>query len=208
MKGLLRKDLYLLAGVGKSYAVILLLYLALTISGVVDISFLLTMLQILLCMYPSTSFACDDQVKWDLFAVSLPNGRTQVVRAKYGLTLVLATAALAANVVLSLLAAALDLAPLNQSLLVCMGGVLTALLLNALLLPLIFRFGAQKGRLMLMGIASGTIAILGAALSLAKPSADLIAGAPIPFLLSLVLGALALSVSYRISLRIYGKKEF
>lgn len=209
MKGLIYKDLCLLGSVWKSYAFILVMFSALTVTGVYDVSFLFMMVSVILCMYPSTSFSYDELAKWDRFAVSVPSGRVLVVRAKYGFALLLGAASLVFGLLLSLLAAFLGRMELGNGLLTCVGGVAGALLINALMLPLLFRFGAQKGRILLIAVVAALAGVLGALLAIGGMTA-FGSGLLKSFVLVVlpVLALLALFVSYRISLGIYQKKEF
>lgn len=209
MKGLIYKDLCLLGSVWKSYAFILVMFSALTVTGVYDVSFLFMMVSVILCMYPSTSFSYDELAKWDRFAVSVPSGRVLVVRAKYGFALLLGAASLVFDLLLSLLAAFLGRMEPGNGLLTCVGGVAGALLINALMLPLLFRFGAQKGRILLIAVVAALAGVLGALLAIGGMTA-FGSGLLKSFVLVVlpVLALLALFVSYRISLGIYQKKEF
>ena len=133
MKGFIYKDLCLLGSVWKSYAFIFVMFLALTVTGVYDVSFLFMMVSVILCMYPSSSFSYDGLAKWDRFAVSVPNGRVKVVRAKYGFALLLGAFSLVMGLLLSLPAAFLGRMELSEGLLTCVGGAAGALLINAVL---------------------------------------------------------------------------
>ena len=209
MKGFIYKDLCLLGSVWKSYAFILVMFSALTVTGVYDVSFLFMMVSVILCMYPSTSFSYDELAKWDRFAVSVPNGRVTVVRAKYGFALLLGAASLVFDLLLSLLAAFLGRMELGNGLLTCVGGVAGALLINALMLPLLFRFGAQKGRILLIAVVAALAGVLGALLAIGGMTA-FGSGLLKSFVLVVlpVLTLLTLFVSYRVSLGIYQKKDF
>ena len=209
MKGFIYKDLCLLGSVWKSYAFILVMFSALTVTGVYDVSFLFMMVSVILCMYPSSSFSYDELAKWDRFAVSVPNGRVKVVRAKYGFALLLGAFSLVMGLLLSLPAAFLGRMELSEGLLTCVGGAAGALLINAILLPLLFRFGAQKGRILLIAVVAALAGVLGALLAIGGMTA-FGSGLLDSFVLVVlpVLTLLALFISYRISLGIYQKKEF
>lgn len=209
MKGFIYKDLCLLGSVWKSYAFIFVMFLALTVTGVYDVSFLFMMVSVILCMYPSSSFSYDELAKWDRFAVSVPNGRVKVVRAKYGFALLLGAFSLVMGLLLSLPAAFLGRMELSEGLLTCVGGAAGALLINAIMLPLLFRFGAQKGRILLIAVVAALAGVLGALLAIGGMTA-FGSGLLDSFVLVVlpVLTLLALFISYRISLGIYQKKEF
>lgn len=86
---------------------------------------------------------------------------------------------------------------------VCAGGIL-----NAILLPLIFRFGTQKSRIFFMiamGVGTAGVVILMGVISATETGIEGLTGAAA--LLMPVAAAAALMVSYAVSLQIYGKKE-
>ena len=80
--------------------------------------------------------------------------------------------------------------------------------LNAILLPLIFRFGTQKSRIFFMiamGVGTAGVVILMGVISATETGIAWLTGAAA--LLMPVAAAAALMVSYAVSLQIYGKKE-
>ena len=204
MKGLLQKDFYLMRTLARSYAFILGVFFLLSLTGVYDGTFLCTFLVLMCVMIPANTFSYDEQAKWDKYAASLPAGRPGVVRAKYLFTLLVSLAALA-------------LAALLQALLFFLGRAGTAtlleaelsagILMTAILLPLLFRFGSQRGRLYLvLVVAVLTGGTVGGAMVLSEAGLDasilltLLAAAPL-------VGLVALVPSYFLSLRIYREKD-
>ena len=218
MKGLLLKDIYLLKAYGKTYLLLLAFYAVLGFMN--GASFFSILIAVILLILPLNAFAYDEQARWDKFAVALPGGRRAVVRAKYQfLFLVLAglfIVALAVN--LLLLAAGRSADAELEGVLLSVGGTLLAgTLLNLILFPLLFKFGTQKSRLILaliMGVAFAALGIGVVILSmgggpdfqwpphLSTPTPVLIVAA------AAVLTAAVALISYRISCRVYDKKEF
>ncbi len=208
MKGFVYKDLRLLGNLWKTYAMILGIFLLLTVTGVYEPTFFLTMTAMLLCMYPATSFSYDELAKWDRFAITVPDGRKKVVQGKYMFALILLLGALAVNLLLSLALPLLGKGLPDTNLIIAVAGTAAAFLLNAVLLPLLFRFGSQKGRIFLVVGIAFIAGILGA-LSVIGTSVSFGSGDLIPCLIVLLALALGLLfVSYRVSLNIYKKKDF
>lgn len=98
MKGLLKKDFYLMRTTIKAYLAIILLFLVLSLTGIYGISVISTMLLMLLVMIPINAFAYDEQAGWEKYAVSTPAGRKGMVKGRYlfSLCLILVVMAVAA----------------------------------------------------------------------------------------------------------------
>ena len=153
MKGLLQKDFYLMRTLARSYAFILGVFFLLSLTGVYDGTFLCTFLVLMCVMIPANTFSYDEQAKWDKYAASLPAGRPGVVRAKYLFTLLVSLAALALAALLQALLFFLGRAGTATLLEAELSAVAPAgfgILMTAILLPLLFRFGSQRGRLYLV----------------------------------------------------------
>ena len=209
MKGFLYKDLAIFRGVIKSYLFVAALFLALTVVDLYDPSFLFMMLALVVGMFPSTSFSYDELAKWDRFAISVPGGRRKVVQGKYATAILLSLGILAVDLLASSLLVLLGKGELMNFAFLCVGGVAGALILNAVMIPLLFKFGAQKGRIMLIAaaaLASGTVGVGLAIGGLASFGAGVFSSY---ILLAVpVIAIAALAASYFISLGIYRKREF
>lgn len=210
MKGLIWKDICLMGVLVKSYVIICFVFLILSVAGVYDGSFVATFLVMIGVMIPINTFAYDEQAKWDKYAAALPVGRRGVVQAKYLFTVLVCLTCISLSVLSQLLLLALgkaDAENLVQVMLVSVAPGGAGALMNAVLLPLLFKFGSQKGRLYLMlvmGVAVG--GFVGGALAISKLGLDngilvaLMSAAP-------VLGFLSLVPSYFLSMGIYQKKD-
>ncbi len=209
MKGFLYKDLALFRNLGKSYLFILAVFFVLTLLHIYPPVFMFMMLSLLIGMFPSTSFSYDELAKWDRFAASVPGGRKKVVQGKYIFALLVALGILATGLLLTLPLAFLSDEPPSRLLFSCVLSASGTLFLNAVMLPLLFHFGPQKGRLFVIVACAFTAAMVGVSLSIAdmaffgaEPSLLLILFATLLLILAI------LAISYRISLHIYQKKEF
>lgn len=214
MNGLLRKELLLLKSSGKTYIFLILFYAVFSLfSNSTMFSALATLILVLL---PLTSFSLDELARWDKFAAALPGGRRAVVKSKYQFLFL----TLAGALVLSFLVGVLvyffgqdqstTLAELVVTALIC---AVMGLLINCLLYPFLFKYGAQKARLYLalgIGIAMALIAVVIFLFRLNNAPLEMLQELPLAAIAAalIVLLAAAVVISYRISCRIYDNKEF
>ena len=212
MSGLVFKDLMILRKQGKAYLLILGVYAALALAGVFDYSIISSMMVVLLMMMPMATFSYDDLARWDKYAASMPVGRAGIVKSKYITTIVItggaAVLCLAVNIIIT--AVGLDEMSFGVLSLALVGCLDIGLLINAVVLPLMFKYGAEKARGMTMAVllvifilVFGVSALLGE-IGLEKLSERAIVFSPLLMALAAV-GSMLLS--YRIALRIYTKKD-
>ena len=214
MTGLIYKDFLALKGHLSTYVVFFVIYGGLCIAGVFSPSVLAGMVVLISIITPMTTVTSDDISRWNRFAVASPACRRGVVAGKYLFTLLMV---LLSTAVVSLLMVALSPtgrldAPLGEVLLAVLacGGI--ALLMNAVVLPLLLKFGAEKARMVSMALflaVFGGFALVGLAagngFTLPAPPAWLIAALP-GLLALLAVGGFVLS--YFIAQAVYAKKEF
>lgn len=209
MMGLVKKDFYLAGVLFKSYLMILAVFVVLSLVGVYDGTFLASFLSLMCIMLPVNVFSYDEQAKWDKYAAALPGGRTGVVRARYLFTLLVSLGSVALGGAAGALTFLLD-PPADTTLwemvVSVTGASSVGILLNAFLLPLMFKFGVQKGRLymvlvfaVLFGALFGSVTFLASMGGLETLALPLVA---LP-----VVGLLALVPSYLLSLRVFRKKD-
>lgn len=205
MIGLLKKDLYVADKTSR-----LLLVLALVFSMVPSMgSFGSTYAMMLALMIPLNSIAYDERSKWDRYAAMLPYKTWQVVWSKYLLaylfTLLAGIIVILGAVVRGALTGSTDwMEALEMTALV---GV-SALFSTALGLPALYRFGSEKGRMVMIlimgvgiGLALGIAGIFGEAPALPE--------LPLPVVV-LILAALAAGVTYgsfQLSVHFYKKRQ-
>ena len=215
MTGLIYKDFLALKGHLSTYVVFFVIYGGLCIAGVFSPSVLAGMVVLISIITPMTTVTSDDISRWNRFAVASPACRRGVVAGKYLFTLliVLLSAVLVAVLLVVLaLAGGLGDGSLAEYLLATLacGGI--ALLMNAVVLPLLLKFGAEKARMVSMALflaVFGGFALVGLAagngFTLPAPPAWLIAALP-GLLALLAVGGFVLS--YFIAQAVYAKKEF
>ena len=210
MLGLIKKDFLLIKANLKSMVIIFIVYLILAFQGTFDVTFIIPLIGIMLFI---STFSYDDFNNWNSYAVTLPNGRKNVVRAKYIvsiiLTVVLGIGALAIGIGISYTKTNnINLDEIISSL---MGTMLSSVIIISLLYPIVFKFGATNGRIILFVVvfgAAGIGALIAQFVDMTSiinminrlDSYSLIA---IPIISVILIG-----ISYLISNKIYQNKEF
>lgn len=210
MLGLIKKDFLLIKANFKSMVIIFIVYLILAFQGTFDVTFIVPLIGIMLFI---STFSYDDFNNWNSYAVTLPDGRKNVVRAKYIasiiLTVVLGAVALAIGIGISYTKTnSINLDEIISSL---MGTMLSSVIIISLLYPIVFKFGATNGRIILFAVVFG-IAGIGALVFQFIDMTFIInmldrldnyALIAIP-----IISAILLGISYLISNKIYRSKEF
>lgn len=214
MIGFIYKDFLVLRKQMLYYFLFFGLYAVLAAMGVFPSMILSVMLTLVGMMLPMSSFSYDDLARWDKYAAATPAGRSGLVAGKYLFAVV---CILASAMVVLLLQTALTLTGLLESalaeqlavLLANMGAVLAV---DAVILPLLVKFGAEKSRSIYMILF---IAIFGGATLLGQlGQRGLLPPAPpawvlhaLPVILALVAVG-GFIVSYFIAQGIMARKEF
>ncbi len=210
MLGLIKKDFLLIKANLKSMAMIFIVYLILAFQGTFDVIFIIPLIGIMLFI---STFSYDDFNNWNSYAVTLPNGRKNVVRAKYIasiiLTIILAIVSLTIGIGISYTKTnSINLDEIISSL---MGTMLSSIIIISLLYPIVFKFGATNGRIILFAVVFG-IAGIGALIAQfvdTTPIINMINRLDSYSLIAIpIISAILLGISYLISNKIYQNKEF
>ncbi len=204
MIGLLRKDLYVTASYCRSFLLILAVFLGVgLVNG--ENSFFVVYPMIIGMMLPVSILSYDERFKWHIACDALPVSRAQAVSSKYILTLLMVGLVFA----LTMLVQGIRLGRLGEleQLWELPGMLLPIGLVGpALLLPVIFRLGVEKGRLfyyVLVGLVAAAAVIFSSGQAPVNPTAQVqLPGA------ALVLGSLALfALSWGLSIALYQRRE-
>ena len=200
MKGLLLKDLLNLKQMARVWSLLLAVFIVIGFAQRSP-AYVGGMLMMLTLLLPMNALAYDENAKWDRYALTMPFSRRDLVMSKY-LLAVLGAAATSAITLLCGLVMGVSAAEA-----LWMTGLFLALGLglSAVILPVLFRFGVQKGRMVML-----LIVLLPMALAALLPdlSASLGGLSGFSLLWLLPLAAAALAASCWISARIYRRKEF
>ena len=95
MTGLVWKDILVMRKTLKYYLLIMVIYAVLACLDILQFSFIITFIQVLIAVVPFSAFAYDEQTKWDRYARTLPIGPRAMVGARYLFVLILFLAAFA-----------------------------------------------------------------------------------------------------------------
>lgn len=210
MLGLIKKDFLLIKANLKSMAIIFIVYLMLAFQGILDATFIVPLIGIMLFI---STFSYDDFNNWNSYAVTLPDGRRNVIRAKYIasiiLTVILGVVALAIGAGISYTKTnSINVDEIMSSL---METMLSSVIIISLLYPIVFKFGATNGRIILFAVVFG-IAGIGALIAQFVDMTfiiNMINGLDNYLLIAIpVISIILLSISYAISNKIYKNKEF
>ena len=210
MLGLIKKDFLLIKANSKQMVIIFIVYLMLAFQGTFDVTFIIPLIGIMLFI---STFSYDDFNNWNSYAVTLPDGRKNVVRAKYIasiiLTIILAIVSLTIGIGISYTKTnSINLDEIISSL---MGTMLSSVIIISLLYPIVFKFGATNGRIILFAVVFG-IAGIGALIAQFVDMTSIINMINRLDSYSLIaipiISAILLGISYLISNKIYQNKEF
>lgn len=213
MTGLVLKDFLMMRKTLKTYLIFFALYLGMAVAGIFPISIVTSMVTVIIAVLPISTFVYDDAAKWDRYAVSLPLGRRKVVGARYlfiALLLLVSAAFGLLTIVLAPLMGQGELTELAATVLVT---ITYGLVLNDIMIPLVYKIGAERARMYLYIIVFVPVILLflAARLELLDLSGlNAISEGTVLLVCSLlpVAGVAGLGLSYLISCRIYEKKEF
>lgn len=210
MLGLIKKDLLLIKANLKSMIIIFVIYIMLAFQGTFDVTFIIPIIGIMLFI---STFSYDDFNNWNAYAVTLPNGRKNVVRAKYIvsiiLMIILAVVAFFIGIGISYIKTnSINLDEIISSL---MGTMLSSVIIISLLYPIVFKFGATNGRIILFAVVFG-IAGIGTLIAQfidMTPIINIINKLDNYLLIAIpIIYIILLGISYLISSKIYQNKEF
>lgn len=203
MKGLLLKDLLNLKKQGNVYLLMVGFYLVFSMVTE-NASFFGGMVCILSAMLPVTAMSYDERARWDKFALTMPISRKDMVISKYVLGLSFSTI----GVIILFLCNLLTSLELSNNLIMSLSFLGLGILIMSLILPLLFKFGVEKGRILMMLIffvpAIFIMLLPSLGVSLSEPNETLLKTITYVTPFALVL---TLVISLLTSIRIYQKKE-
>ena len=199
MKALLLKDTYVIWKQMKIFLIIILVFSAIP-SG-----FNSAFAVIYAAMMPYTAMAYDERSKWDQMAAMMPYSPRDIVLGKYVFGWLCIAAAMVLSALfqglLSFLGASLSLALLAMS-------ALSGLCVLAITLPVMFRFGVEKGRLamfLIIFLVCGTAGGI-SSITISEGSGATFAVQNLLLLILLVAAVVLTAVSVPLSMRFYRER--
>ncbi len=203
MKGLLLKDFINLKRQSKIMFLLIMFYFVLAITSKNNSVFSGVIL-VIFAMLPITAISYDEKANWDKYGLTMPVSRVDMVLSKYILGLILSCFALIINFAAQIfLGTKLDTEHIVEIL--AMFGI--SLLFISFLLPIMFKYGVEKGRMMMFIVLfiPTFVVMLLPKLVETPPSEEMILNAlyalPVVVIVIYILSIL-------LSISIYKKKEF
>lgn len=208
MSGLVYKDLMVMKKTLLIYVIIGAFY------GYLDISngrtgMMFAMLLITSTMVPISAIAYDERSKWDKIVNTMPLSRKEIVLSKYVLAILLTAIS---SVIIFAFYMLVPEMPLEEKAVTTAVMAMMAMLYQAALMPVMFKFGSEKGRTMMLAIlfvpavlifAIGEMNIIdvNAAISFLERNEAMIPYLMVGFVLAIY------SLSMALSVKIYEKKD-
>ncbi len=210
MIGLLLKDLFNLKKYIKqiSFTVVIFGLFAVYLK---DPSYFIGMFVMISSMLVITSMSYDEYAKWDKFALAMPVLKRDIVLSKYILSLVAVTFGTIVSTGLAFIMSVVMKLQKSEEILLSSGMIaLVMLLFLSILIPILFKYGVEKARLLMFGVivipalAVAGLVKLSGKLNIPKPNAEQMK------MLGYIFPVFVLAVlflSYRTSVFLYNKKE-
>lgn len=212
MKGLLIKDLKLMAG-QKQYFISMILIAALLLFSGQRIAFVLTYLTILCVFFTVSTVSYDEYNNGYAFLFTLPVSRRGYVVEKYLFGLLTGGFGWAVAMAMALVyTAGVPGAKMEGWLEGALAGPMTAGLMLALMLPVQLKFGADKSRMVSLIFMVAFLGLTTLAAKVVVPRLDLsrlsAVGADVWIALACVAYVVLIAVSVLVSIRVVEKKQF
>lgn len=155
-------------------------------------------------MIPITALGYDEKAKWDKYALSMPLSRTDLILSKYLLGIAFSVVGFILNFLISLW---IGFTSYKESLILSMLLLSAGLFFLSFVLPPMFKYGVEKGRIVMMLLIFSPTAFLLILknMNVKLPSADLIE--KFWYILP-AFSVLVLFASIVLSVKIYSRKEF
>ncbi len=214
MKSLILKDLYTISHHLKTMW-LTLVFLAVIYSSFSNDYALLVCCCVLCSMMTVTTFTIDSACQWTRYALVMPLSRKDLVASKFASLTIFTLAGIAAGLVLTLASSLvfrrLDLSAegLLALLATALGGFSAAQVMGGISIPLVFRFGTEQARILLIAaFLLPTLALFGLYQLLRLLGIVFTGQLVIGLLCASPLAALAVDYGmYRLSCRIFEKAE-
>lgn len=204
MSALLLKDIYMLKKYCRSVLLMIIIFWGVAVIDGGSNPFWVMLPVIIGSVTPATLLSYDEKFRWNLYCDTMPLSRECVVAEKYVLTAAVVLLLTFGSAAVRLLAAARGGEPQVGLAISVMLTFLIGLLPPAIMIPAIYKYGMEKGRIIYYFCIGAACAV-----SFGMPSnvfADVISAGSLYLLLTVSVIAL-LAVSWAISTAIYKKKS-
>ena len=151
MLGMIKKEICLIKGNLKTFIAIILIYLGFMFMNDSNFSF---MIPFMIAMIGISTFNYDDFYNWHTYLTTFPNGKINAVKGKYisifSLTILASLLALLISIIIGNIQGNLNLEEATSFL---FGTSFALIILMSILFPLLFKFGAEKGKIMIIAVS-------------------------------------------------------
>lgn len=146
MLGLVKKDLLMLRSNIRLWFILLFIYGCTAFQEKLSLAFLMPFMCVVAML---STFSYDAYNKWDAYAITFPNGRKRSVWTKYLATLLLIFVTIVVVMILTLVIGyfrGLDIS-IGDCCSMVGSALVTTILMQAIMYPLIYKFGLEKARI-------------------------------------------------------------
>ncbi|CDM70219.1 putative membrane protein [Clostridium bornimense] len=202
MKGLLLKDILNFKKQGLMFIFLIALWFFIGIKNK-DIYYLSGIIAMLTLLIPITVISYDEKAKWERYALTMPISKGTIVISRYVLTICVSVI----GGILSTIAGLIISTNIKEVLLINMSVISLGLLVISFAFPFIFKYGVDKGRIIMviLFVVPTLFLTFASEFKIAMPSEEVI----MQFIYFLPLVVLVIIIcSIQVSKMIYSKKEF
>lgn len=208
MLGLVKKDLLMIKGNIRQVILFLVVFLVLAFQEnniIVIVPVFVSMMVFI------TTFSYDEYNSWDAYAISMPVSRKDIVKSKYIASIILIFIAVIFTIIISLIIGLIynniNFQEIIANVLICAASII---ILEAIMFPLIYKFGVEKGRIGIFVGIFGIALLIGFLLKNFNVDANnfIVFFDKYYYLIIPITLIIVLVISYLISKKIYLKKEF
>ena len=209
MTGLIKKDFLLIKSNLKFLVILFIVYGFMAFNGETDISFILPFMSVVIML---STFSYDIYNKWDAYVIALPDGRKNTVKAKYLATIILLSLITLMIFIFTitnyLQIKTLNIVEISQMFLSL---YLATIIFQAIMYPVIYKFGIEKARIgIFVGVFGfGFIASLLSKIIDFKPLIQKLSFLNNYWMFTLpIVSLIILYISYKVSKKVYEKKQY
>ena len=218
IKGLITKDILQLKSYKRTLIIFIIIFTLTSISGEGGIGNILAiMLTLGFGMFSMASFNYDETNKADRYILTLPLTKKEVVLSKYILVICSTVIGSIIGMILSYIITftiTKQMPNIEEIISVGLGGILGIGLVEGIQIPCVYKWGAEKGRIQMVivtaivGLLAGGIIFIGEKANIQLPANNIlnILNTFLP-LIFIGLTIIIYYVSYRVTYKIYDKKE-
>ena len=216
MKGLLIKDILNMKNYMKQLVLVLIFFIA---DGIFlkNGTFVGTMITLMLSMQVITTMSYDEYAKWDKYALTMNINRKDIIISKYIFFTISIIIGIVVGITTSIAInqiAKLDTG-MNEIIVTSIVVPCVFAILFSIIIPVVFKTGVEKGRIVMMLILFIPAILVGAIVKISeKANITMPSPSNLEILMKfgvlglVLLTILAVFISYKVSLSIYNKKEF